>query len=56
MSEVLRADDGTPLFTAHFNLALYLYTVLGATTLGLAAAVMPARRAANLDPAEAIRL
>lgn len=56
MSDVLRADDGTPLFTAHFNLALYLYTVLGATVLGLVAAVMPARRAANLDPAQAIRL
>lgn len=56
MSDVLRADDGTPLFTAQFNLALYLYTVLGATVLGLVAAVMPARRAANLDPAQAIRL
>jgi lipoprotein-releasing system permease protein len=56
MSNVLRADDGTPLFTATFSPALYLYTVLGATALGLAAAVMPARRAANLDPAQAIRL
>ncbi len=56
MSSVLRADDGTPLFTAHFNSTLYLYTVLGAIVLGLVAAVMPARRAANLDPAQAIRL
>jgi lipoprotein-releasing system permease protein len=56
MSDVLRGDDGAPLFTAHFNLALYLYTVLGATVLGLVSAVMPARRAANLDPAQAIRL
>ena len=39
-----------------FNPPLYLYTALGATVLGVAAAVMPARRAANLDPAQAIRL
>ncbi|MND05669.1 hypothetical protein D3C83_266080 [compost metagenome] len=56
MGGILRADDGTPLFTAHFNLPLYVYTVLGAVVLGLAAAVMPARRAARLDPAQAIRL
>jgi len=56
MSQVLRADDGAPLFVAQFNLALYLYTVTGAVVLGLAAAVMPARRAAQLDPAQAIRL
>jgi lipoprotein-releasing system permease protein len=56
MSRVLRADDGTPLFVAQFNPELYLYTILGAIVLGLAAAVMPARRAAALDPAQAIRL
>ncbi|MBI1966015.1 MAG: ABC transporter permease, partial [Betaproteobacteria bacterium] len=56
MSNVVRADDGTPIFTAHFDPTLYFYTLLGATVLGLAAAVMPARRAANLDPAQAIRL
>lgn len=56
MSEVLRADDGTPLFVARFNLELYLYTVAGAIVLGLAAAAMPSRRAARLDPAQAIRL
>jgi len=56
MSNFLRADDGTPLFTATFSPPLYLYTVLGATVIGLVAAVMPARRAANLDPAQAIRL
>jgi len=56
MGNVLRADDGTPLFTAQFNPSLYLYTVIGATVLGLVAAVMPARRAARLDPAQAIRV
>ena len=56
MSNFLRADDGTPLFTATLNPTLYLYTVLGAIVLGLIAAVMPARRAARLDPAQAIRV
>jgi len=56
MSNVLRGDDGAPLFTAVFNPELYFYTVLGATVLGLVSAVMPARRAAHLDPAQAIRL
>jgi lipoprotein-releasing system permease protein len=56
MSNFLRADDGTPLFIAQFNPELYVYTALGATMLGVAAAVMPARRAARLDPAQAIRV
>jgi lipoprotein-releasing system permease protein len=56
MSNLLRADDGTPLFVAHFNALLYVYTALGATVLGVVAAVMPARRAAKLDPAQAIRV
>jgi lipoprotein-releasing system permease protein len=56
MSNVLRADDGSPLFQPQFNPQLYLYTLLGAGVLGLLAAVMPARRAARLDPAQAIRI
>ena len=56
MSNFVRADDGTPIFTAHFDAMLFGYTVLGAIVLGLIAAVMPARRAARLDPAQAIRL
>ena len=44
------------LFSAHFDAMLYGYTMLGAIVLGLIAAVMPARRAARLDPAQAIRL
>jgi len=56
MGDILRADDGTPLFIAHFNAELYVFTVIGSIVLGLVAAVMPARRAARLDPAQAIRL
>ena len=56
MGDVLRADDGAPLFVAHFNAALYVTTIVGSVALGLVAAVMPARRAARLDPAHAIRL
>jgi ABC-type antimicrobial peptide transport system permease subunit len=35
---------------------LYLYTTLGAILLGVVAAMLPARRAARLDPAQAIRM
>ncbi|MGH8616549.1 MAG: ABC transporter permease [Burkholderiales bacterium] len=56
MSRVVRADDGAALFQVHLTPALYGYTLVVAVALGLAAAVMPARRAARLDPAQAIRL
>jgi len=56
MSRFVRADDGAMLFHAHVTPALYGYTLIVAVLLGLAAAVMPARRAARLDPAQAIRL
>jgi lipoprotein-releasing system permease protein len=56
MSHFVRADDGALLFVAHLTPALYAYTLGVAVVLGLAAAVMPARRAARLDPAQAIRL
>ena len=56
MSQFVRAEDGTLLFAAQWNGTLYMFTLLGATVLGLAAAIMPARRAARLDPAQAIRL
>jgi ABC-type lipoprotein release transport system permease subunit len=35
---------------------LYLYTLFAAVALGLVAAMMPARRASRLDPAQAIRI
>ena len=56
MSNILRSSDGTRLFTARLEPELYLYTLLAAAALGLIAAVMPARRAARLDPAQAIRI
>ena len=56
MSQFVRAEDGAALFAAQFDATLYLLTVAGAAVLGLAAAIMPARRAARLDPAQATRL
>jgi lipoprotein-releasing system permease protein len=56
MSGILRSSDGTRLFEARLDPQLYLYTLLAAVALGLVAAMMPARRAARLDPAQAIRV
>ena len=56
MSNFVRADDGSRLFAAQFSGSLYLATVAAACVIGLFAAIMPARRAAHLDPAQAIRL
>jgi len=56
MSGILRSADGAPLFAAHVDFELYFYTLVGAILLGVIAAALPARRAARLDPAQAIRL
>ncbi len=56
MSNILRSADGTRLFEARLDPQLYLYTLIAAAALGLIAAMMPARRAARLDPAQAIRI
>jgi len=56
MSGILTSADGTRLFNAHVDMPLYLYTTLGAILLGVVAAMLPARRAARLDPAQAIRM
>jgi lipoprotein-releasing system permease protein len=56
MAGLLRSADGARLITAHLDLPLYGATLLGAAVVGLLAAVAPARRAARLDPATAIRL
>ena len=53
--EVMTADaSGAPRFPVQVDLALLLGTTLLATAVGLMAAVIPARRAARLDPATAI--
>ena len=48
-------DQGVPFFTLEAGPVLYLYVALGATLVGTASALFPARRAARLDPAVAIR-
>lgn len=47
--------DGSATFPVDLNLGLFARSLLIATLTGLVAAVIPARRASRLDPAEAIR-
>ena len=56
MSNILRSSDGSRIFEARLDPQLYFYTLAAAAALGLIAALMPARRAARLDPAQAIRV
>jgi lipoprotein-releasing system permease protein len=46
--------SGTPRFPVRVDVSLLLGTMLLATGVGLIAAIIPARRAARLDPAAAI--
>ena len=48
--------DGQPMFVIHLPPGTAAYTALLATVCGLLAALAPARRAARMDPAQAIRL
>lgn len=50
-----RNADGSPLFPIALESELFVRTAAVATFVGLVAAIAPARRAARLDPAEAIR-
>jgi lipoprotein-releasing system permease protein len=52
----VRGSDGFPLFNITLEPRLALSVAVLATVCGVLAAVAPARRAARLDPAEAIRL
>ena len=52
---VARNPDGTVMFVIQIDAPLLAATAVGATVVGLLAAVIPARSAARLDPAVAIR-
>jgi lipoprotein-releasing system permease protein len=52
---VARNPDGTPLFVVVIEPSLFAIACAGATFVGILSAVVPARRAARLDPAVAIR-
>jgi lipoprotein-releasing system permease protein len=54
--EVARNADGSPLFVLDLSPWLFVGAALGALVGGLIAAAAPARRAAALDPAQAIRV
>jgi lipoprotein-releasing system permease protein len=52
----VRGSDGLPLFSISLPPVMALQIALIAAVCGVLAAVAPARRAAALDPAQAIRL
>ncbi len=54
-SQVFKSPDGAPLFTAQLAPLLALQATLLACVVGVLAAVIPARRAARMDPVQAIR-
>ncbi len=55
-SRLVKGGDGLPLFVISLSPALALQVAGLATLCGVLAAVAPARRAARLDPAQAIRM
>ena len=52
----VRGSDGQPLFNITLQASTALQVALIATVCGVLAAIAPARRAAKLDPAQAIRI
>lgn len=52
---VARNSDGTPMFAVTFEPALFIYAAASAMLIGALAAIVPAQRAARLDPVVAIR-
>jgi len=55
-TQFVRGSDGLPLFSITLPLGMALQIALIASVCGVLAAVAPARRAAALDPAQAIRM
>lgn len=54
-ANMARNSDGSPTFPVDLGPMLFLRAIAVAVAVGLGAAILPARRAARLDPAEAIR-
>ncbi len=54
-SRIIQNPDGTATFPLVFDVLLYLRSAALAIGVGLAAAIIPARRAAGMDPARIIR-
>jgi lipoprotein-releasing system permease protein len=54
-ARLFRNADGTPIFSPEVDPALIVSTWLIALLTGALAALLPARRAARLDPVAAIR-
>jgi lipoprotein-releasing system permease protein len=54
-SYIFKSPDGSQLFAAQLDPMLVLLATLVACGVGVAAAVIPARRAARMDPVQAIR-
>ncbi len=55
-TRLVRGSDGLPLFDISLPPALALQVAAVATVCGVLAAIAPARRAAAMDPAQAIRI
>lgn len=55
-TRLVRGPDGLPLFDISLPPALALQVAAVATVCGVIAAIAPARRAAKMDPAQAIRI
>ena len=54
-SRIFKSPDGSQMFAAQLDPLLILQAALLACVVGLLAAVIPARRAARMDPVQAIR-
>lgn len=54
-SHIYKSPDGSALFAAELDPSLVIMASVVAMAVGLAAAALPARRAARMDPVQAIR-